>query len=239
MRTVIAISLLCCLTSLSNAQNTTGKNAPPDERVSALESLYQQYMGAEAPLFNGAIYIDYTHTISGNLPFWNGTREFTKGNICFNDITYKDVLIAYDVYKDKLLIQHPVNYKIFEVQPVAIQYFELSGRRFVALPALEKGLRPGFYELIYGGLKSTVYSKHIKQLSQDLSENTTRYNFQNSNVYYVFRKGQLSKVTNRKSLFQAYNNEDVRSFVKSNNLDTKKDLSDVLKSVATYYDELY
>ncbi len=239
MKTAITISLLCCLTSLSNAQNATGKNAAPDERVSALERLYQRYMGAEAPLFSGAIYVDYTHTISGNLPFWNGTREFTKGNICFNDIMYRDVLIAYDVYKDKLLIQHPVNYRIFEAQSVETKYFELSGRRFVALPALEKGLRPGFYELVYVGQRSTIYSKHIKELSQDLSENTTRYNFQNSNVYYVLCKGQLSKVTNLKSLLQAFKNDNVKSFVKSNNLDIKKDLGEALKSVATYYDKLY
>ncbi|GEM_PF-4964897 len=230
MKKKITIILLCCCISQAKAQNATHKNT-------SLDSLYQNYMGTEAPLFSGTIYVDYAHTISGNLPFWNGTRDFVKGNIFFNNILYKDVPVAYDVYKDKLLIQHPVNYKIFEAQPAATHYFELSGKRFVALTASENGMRPGFYELTYSGEKSAVYTKHIKELAQDLSENTTKYHFQNSTLNYVYREGGFFKVTNLKSLLQAYQGDGVKNFVKSNKLDTKKDLAEALKAVAGYHDQ--
>ncbi|MCH5719434.1 hypothetical protein [Niabella hibiscisoli] len=238
MKTIMMLSLLLGGAAYAGAQVATGGNAIENQKVLALADLYQSYMGVEAPLFNGPIYIDYAHTISGNLPFWNGSRDFIKGSVVYNDILYKEVLINYDVYKDKLLIQHPVNYKIFEIPPQEITYFEFSGRKFVPLTASEEKLRTGFYELVFAGHKSVIYGKQVKELSQDLSENTTRYHFKNSTVYYVYKEGRPFKITNVKSLVQAYKNDQVRDFIKSNKPDIKSDFPGTLKSVATYYEKL-
>lgn len=238
MKKIVAAGLFWSWMCPANAQSVQGENAIPFEKQAAFQNYYQQYMGAEAPLFNGALYVDYTHTVSGSLPFWNNTRDFVKGSILFNNILYTDVLINYDVYKDKLLIQHPVNYKIFEVQLKDITWFDLASYRFTAIHTPEKGLRPGFYEVVYSGRNSAVYGRHSKELSQDLSENTARHSLTGKCVYYVYRGGQSFKITTIKSLLQAYKNDEIKNYIKSSKLNVKKDMQTVLKSVAMYYDQL-
>lgn len=238
MKKIVAAVLFWSWIHPVNGQSLQGENVKPFEKQTVFQNQYQQYMGVEAPLFNGALYVDYTHTVSGSLPFLNNTRDFVKGNVVFKDILYTDVLINYDVYKDKLLIQHPVNYKIFEAQQKDIAWFDLASHRFAAIHLTEKEFRPGFYELVYNGRKSTVYGKHSKELSQDLSENTARHSFVSKCVYYVYLGGQSFKITTLKSLLQAYKKEEVKNYIKNNKFDIKKDKQAVLKSVAMYYDQL-
>ncbi|MGN7786594.1 hypothetical protein ACTJIJ_18820 [Niabella sp. 22666] len=238
MKRIVAAGLLWSWMYPANAQSIRDENTILFEKQMVIQNQYQQYMGAEAPLFNGALYVDYTHTVSGSLPFWNNTRDFIKGDISYKNILYKGVLMNYDVYKDKLLIQHPVNYKIFEVQQKDIAWFDLTPHRFSAIQFTEKGLRPGFYEVVYNGRKSAVYGKHSKELSQDLSENATRHSFVSRCIYYVYRDGQSFRITTMKNLLQAYKNEEVKSYIKNKKFNVKKDMQTVLKSVALYYDQL-
>ncbi|MCH5684904.1 hypothetical protein LWM68_12025 [Niabella sp. W65] len=69
MKKIVAAVLFWSWMCPANAQSVQGENAIPFEKQAAFQNYYQQYMGAEAPLFNGALYVDYTHTVSGSLPF--------------------------------------------------------------------------------------------------------------------------------------------------------------------------
>lgn len=80
-------------------------------------------------LITGGQYEEVAKTIEGH-PFYE-SRQFENGSLQINGITYPQVPLLYDCYRDQVLTFHPIYRQKLLINPEKVDQFELSnGERF-------------------------------------------------------------------------------------------------------------
>ena len=240
MKTTIAtfILLLCAVTIHAQPPNTDSIGYR--DAIAAAKDLYLQYMGKEAPIFNGPVSRPFNYTLSEGSQYFIPIQN-PAGKVVYNGLMYTDVPLLFDVLNNKLITRKPSDNQAFEIQTSHVSHFELDKHRFTYLQtSLAKNMPAGFYEILYEGKKNSVYEMHTKLLNEELGEKFKKYVIEDNSIFYIKKGGAYYKVEKKKNLYQIYNNHEaeIKSFIKNNQLNVSKNTAAALIEIAGYFETL-
>lgn len=164
-------------------------------------SSYQQELPYFQELITGGQYAEPSSLIKGD-PYF-ATRQFEKGSLRINGITYPQVPLVYDSFQDQLVTFHPIfNQKIL-IKPEKIDGFTLSrGQLFRFFPGNDSFLHRGngIYQVLgqgdaYALAKHYKTTKEVRELSRYDAE------FVEKVAYFIWRDGKFSSIKNASQAF--------------------------------------
>lgn len=191
----LVVSFLFLTLPVANAQ-VAGANLP-------FLSSYKEEIRYFQELITGGQYAAPSPLIKGD-PY-HFSRQFETGSLRINGITYPEVPLVYDVFRDQLVTFHPVfNQKIL-IKPEKIDGFTLSNGqlfRYLAGNASYTHHGNGIYEVLAQGkalalAKRYKTSKSIRELSRYDEEYVPKVD------YFVWREGTFFSVSSSKQAFLA------------------------------------
>jgi hypothetical protein len=229
------VGLLCC------SIQCIGQALPADTMflTSAKENqvrLYTEYIVGQTRLNNGSEHRDYLSR-NDEHPYF-GEDDWQYGNIVYDEESYENVPLFYDLMRDKVITEHSINGSKLELISEKIARFSLAGHTFQRLNRDEsKIITDGFYDLLYDG-KTKVYVRREKALQQKVESNDIIFNFQLKNRVYVFKDGAYHPVKKKSSLISLFEDkkQEVRAFLNKSGTKYKRDRENAIARVAEFYD---
>ncbi len=181
MRTILFLVALVFFKQVASAQ-VAGRDLP-------FLSSYQEEIPYFQELITGGQYAAPSSLIKGD-PYFV-TRQFEAGTLRINGISYPQVPLLYDIYRDQLVTFHPIfNQKIL-IKPEKIDGFEWGdGKLFRFFPGNESFLHHGngIYQVLGQG-KAIALVKRYKT-TRSLRE-IARYNLEyvEKKDYFLWKDG--------------------------------------------------
>lgn len=169
---------------------------------------------------NGVVYYNKFKTTSKN------TSQFleNKYNTCtlqYNNQTYYDVGLKYDVFNDLLLFK-PKSQMVLETSLITkqVDYFILKNKKFRKLETIlsDGTSQLGFFEEVEINAKSTLFIKHKKIYKVDPQSDKVSYIFYDLKIYYIFQNNKLEEISSKASIINLFptSKKEIKQFYKEN-----------------------
>ena len=204
-KTILLLILLLSITLYSQEKGAVKQN----------DSLIEN---SSLPLNNGIIYHNkYKNTLKNTNQFFE--NKYRKGTICYNNQTYFDVNLKYNVFED--LVFYKPNAKIgLEANLITkqVDYFIYANKKFKQLNYIDIVEKNGFFEEIEINNNITLYIKYKKVCKEDLSLGNIAYTFYDSKLYYILYNNQLLEISSKSSIISIFPNlkKEINTFYKEN-----------------------
>jgi len=229
------VGLLCC------AIQCVGQQLPTDTifLTSAKNNqirLYTDYIDGQSRLNNGSEHRDYLSR-NDEHPYF-GEDDWQYGSIVYDEESYENVPLFYDLSRDKVITEHSINASKIELISEKIERFSMAGHTFQRLKRDEsKTITEGFHDVLYDG-KTKVYVRREKALQQKVESNDIIFNFQQKNRVYVFKDGVYHPVKKKGTLIDIFGDkkQEVRAFLNKGGTKYKRDRENAIARVAEFYD---
>jgi hypothetical protein len=129
----------------------------PDTAVARLATTrtiqaWHDFIGAQAPLYNGIEHIMYPR-MTGHPYFDQEGMQY--GSIVYEGILYRNIPMLYDLVRDQPIVFNREGYML-GLSREKVKEFSLSGHRFIHTPS-------GFYDLLCSGT-ITILAKRTKSI---------------------------------------------------------------------------
>jgi hypothetical protein len=153
---------------------------------------------------NGTLYANYYKTVNNTHSYLN-SEVFENGNVVYENQTYNDVVLNYDVFKDDLLMKPSgVNDRRSVIlTPQKIQSFTFSGKTFVNLSYNKTAtvdFVKGFYEENFISRKFTFFIKHNKEKRELTSEGKIYDSFKVKNDFVLYFKNKFYDINSKRNI---------------------------------------
>jgi hypothetical protein len=187
-------------------------------------SAYQQEIPYFQELITGGQYAAPSSLIKGD-PYFV-TRQFVSGTLRINGISYPQVPLIYDIFRDQLVTFHPIfNQKIL-IKPEKIDEFAWSdGKLFRFFPGNEAFIHHGngIYQVLDQGNAIALVKRYKTTRSlRDIS----RYNeeYVEKQEYFLWKDGAFFLIKKSSQAFTALqlNPKELKKELKSKGLQFKK-----------------
>ena len=208
--------------------------------VSQAVNLYHQSTGDQSGLYNGPMYTGYPFRFESGTPFFDN-NSLDTGSILYDGIGYEQIPLLYENLKDLVIVMD--NGYFIQLNSKKIKAFSIPGHRFIRLDENEKslkGIRPGFYELLYNR-QFSVLKKTVKQIMDDLSgDNVVQKLINQSDNYYIRKDSALYDIRGKKDLYALFpeKKKELQQFVKKNKLNFSDDRGSALVSIVAFYEKI-
>ena len=200
---------------------------------------YKEQIAYFQELITGGQYEEPSPFIKGD-PF-HYSRQFERGSLRINGITYPDVPLMYDSYRDQLVTFHPIfNQKIL-IKPEKIDGFTLANRQqFRYFPGNESYLRHGngIYQVLGEGkaialAKRYKTTKALRELSRFNEEYLEKVEF------FICKEGVFYSVKNASNAYLSLglDPKTLKKVVKSKGLSFKQNPDGFLNFLVSYSGE--
>jgi hypothetical protein len=226
--------------------STHGQKNLSDSLASSLainfaSDLYHKVTEGNSRLYNGIEYIDpYQRKLLDGDPYFF-SDDWVDGDVFYDDQLYKNVALRYNIFSDKVVIEHSQIHTSIELIEEKIKYFIINEHLFIRLTPQEISgpLKEGFYNLLYAG-ESKVYVKRYKDIKEIIDQKSKTTQFLDRKKTYLFKDGQYLSISGKKSLINALvdKKNDVKRFISENRINYKKNPEPALVSIAKFYDSL-
>jgi hypothetical protein len=231
---------LFLLPSLSVAQQALF-NATYPERLEPLFERYNASIGEGAAIYNGPEYEGNDLTIAGN-PFFL-SKNFVYGSVIYMGFRYDSIVMAYDCFRDELILAYPMVNEFFAIVPVKsrIDAFQIHAHEFVQIrdenkyPGIEE---TGFFDVVYNG-EHRILARREKRAASYVTGNYLQ-RFEPDDYYYIRKDGIYHKVQGRRGLLNLFKDHkrELRRFIRQSNYDFKDGTDALLREAGAYLDEL-
>ena len=226
----------------SLAQNRNDIRDPLDSALELAQTLYQNVQSRNSLVYTGRGYYDAYSDVKGHQFFYDDYWEL--GNVTFDENTYKDIFLRYDINKDLLMIEN-FNSNGF-MSPIKlyspkVKTFELHGFKFIRLERdTVAGIREGFYNLLYDSDSIQVLIKRRKEIVKSNEINSVQEEFIVRDRIYIRLGGNFHRVRKRNSILKIMidRKKDVKRYIKQNQYDFKNDPEMQIVDIVKYYDSL-
>ena len=201
-------------------------------------AFYQQSTQDQPRIYNGRRYKPYRMGFLSGTPFYQSDL-YTAGSVIYEDGVYENVKLLYDQVADMLILQ---GYFGIELISERVAQFTLYGHTFNRLVQDSVNNLPasGFYEKLYKG-RIEILKKEKKIIKENLSDTEgVRGEISGKIYYYLKKNGLYYLIKNQRTVFELMKDRqsEIQHFMKSNNLNFKKDKENTLTKIAGYYDQL-
>jgi hypothetical protein len=234
-RILLAIFVIFVLLSdISGASAKQVKNVLPCLPEAEPDTIVDKQL-----LFNGRLWRNLYYNIRGGEFLF--TQDWLTGNVIINEVTFKNVLLRYDIYNDQLLTM--INRGAFiQLNKELIKGFTLL---YQSIPNnfenFGSGTEPsvnGFAQIIYKG-KTSLLLKQKKQIKKLAVEN--KYDeFYQTDILYILKDGNFSRISGKKDMINVLSDrrEQIKSFIRDNKIRVRKKRPASFCPVLEFYDSL-
>lgn len=169
--------------------------------------------------YNGlAYYNKYQNTSRNTSQFLE--NKYNKGILQYNNQTYYDVNMKYDVLEDLLLFK-PTTQLAIETSFITTQvdYFIIKNTKFKKLETITDSIKNvGYFEENEINEKSTLYIKHKKIEKVDSRSDNLSHVFYDYKIYYLFYNNKLEEISSKNSIIHLFPTlkKEIKKFYKEN-----------------------
>lgn len=209
-----------------------------------MQNDYYQDKISLTKLYNGPEYIDYTKlytTTNGHQFFLS--PEKTNGSVIYDNHTFHNVKIAYDIARDQVVVQHADNPFTLKLINKNVQEFTIEGhnfKRLVSDSSNQSVIQTGFYELLFDG-ELKIYARRKKAAQEKTEQSSITLEFISDNKFYMEKSNLFYYIKNKSYLIKllGIREKEVRDYVKNKKLRFKKAQreTDIL-SIVQYFQSL-
>lgn len=209
--------------------------------VKNAHELYSRSLGVGSHLLNGVQYKEYIANLDDvGHPYFE-SDDWVEGSVHYDGDLYEGVAILYDLLQEKVVIEHPYAGLKLELISEKINYFSLSGHRFVRLDAdtmKNSPIHTGFYDVLYDG-RVKLYAKRRKEKKEQIVQTELQVQFLKSDRIYILKQGLYIPVKTKSSLLDVFNDRksDLRKYIRKNKINFRKHREDAITRVVSFYDE--
>ncbi len=204
-------------------------------------AFYNKYIGESSHLYSGSEHAPYEFRINGNPYFESNLLQ--NGSINYNDILFRNVLMAYDIVRDEVTTnRYNENFRMKLVSE-KIAYFSLFGHFFVRLvqDSLSKSLIPtGFYDRLYNG-KIKLFAKRQKIIKETVTaDEGDKLWFEENDLYFFYKNEKYYSIKSKNDLLDFFRDrkKDVKRYLRKNKIKFNKDKETTILKSVEYYDQL-
>ncbi len=186
---------LLALPFISNAQQT--KSAP--EMLETFDAI----IGLEnTKLYNGKRHYNTYKVTKENHNFFT-SPIFIKGNVNYNEATFYNVNLKYDIFKDQLIFKPNKTNAYINIELIQdkVTSFELEDHNFVNSNTIieNQDIVTGYLEVIYKTNTLTFYAKRKKMVKERVKGNKLIYLFNDDPSYYLYYAHTFSEIKSSNS----------------------------------------
>lgn len=163
---------------------------------------YKEELPYFQELITGGQYVESPKSIEGH-PFYF-SRQFGEGSLMINGITYPEVPLMYDVYKDEVITFHPIYNQRILINPDKIDEFSLSnGERFKYFEGNESYSNNlnGLYQILKDG-ENTVLVKRFKTTKSNRDISIYTDEFVEKKDFFILKTGVFTQINNSKQAIE-------------------------------------
>ena len=234
------LQLLCALmflTTLTQAQPAQTDTAFVSASSANAKKVYLSAVHSQSHLYNGGQYIDY-NSLADEHPYYL-SEDWMTGTIIYDGQRYEDVSILYDIWADKVIVEHFTG-AFIELVTAKISSFEIRGhsfRKFTKADDSKGAITEGFYDVLYDG-KTKVVARHEKLFEETIQSQQLVREFNEKNKYYIIRNGAFFPANSKRAVLQILSDKkkELRKYIRDYALDFRKRETSIV-SVAKFYDQ--
>lgn len=191
-------------------------------------------------LYNGKVWRDlYSNKVNGDEYLYS--KNFLPGAVTFNNRSFKNLNLRYDIYNDEILILTNQG-NILElnkemVDSFALEYDDIT-HNFENRGADSTDLLKGYVEVLYKG-NTSLYIKHIKVISR-LAQGKPYDSFEDTHRIFLSKDGKIKRVNSKKELISLMDDkqEQIRIFIRSHKIKLSKKNPGSFVQVLRFYDSI-
>jgi hypothetical protein len=197
--------------------------------------LYDQTLNENSHLYNGNEFIDPFERQSLNGHAYFLTDDWLEGFIYYDGQYYENIPLKYDLFRSRIIVEHPKSHQQIELIPEKIKYFGLRDQFFVRL----QSPTVGFYARIYDG-EVKIYALHYKTTQDNLTTKTKTTEFITKRKLYIFKNNVYYLVNSKGSALTVFKEEksELKKMLNQENISFKKNKEFALKRMGEYVDQL-
>ncbi|HTE33200.1 MAG TPA: hypothetical protein VK666_22605 [Chryseolinea sp.] len=228
---------------LSVASATTGLSQPNRPDTGFLDSArtiqlneYNSLIGGNSRLYNGIQYKDYVPDNEEH-PFF-GVDDWSPGSVTYDDESYEDVNMFYDISQDKVITEHTPSGGKIEMISNKVDRFTINDHQFVHLREDKDGvIANAFYEVLFDG-KVKLYARRQKQLQTKMELGHIVHYFSVANRVYIFKDGHYARVRTKKSVYAVLNDhrKEVAAALRANKIRFRRQREKAITIMLQEYD---
>lgn len=237
----ICSTVLCCCLVYGKlfCQGDYGNDNFISKAVKNTEAAYHKSMGINAGVYNGIFYPGYDFKFTEGLPYFY-SNELTTGWVVCDGVRYDSILLQYDEVIDELIAANSTGK--MRLWTPRVTAFSIFNTVFVALKKDEKKdstEKPQFYQLLYKG-NMMVLEKEQKEIKENISGVDLQRFVVTRNNHYILKNGTWHTINSKKDFYKMVSDhkDEVKAFIKEQNLNFRKDKSNTLAQAVAYYEKL-
>ena len=199
--------------------------------------IYLSNIKEQSGLLNGRMNIPYLFHFESGSPFFE-SETFMNSDVIYDGVRYSDIPIIYDQVSAMIIMHAP--HGRLQLTSEKVARFTIEGHHFIRLEkdTLNK-IATGFYEQLYeGGI--IVLKKVEKLIREDLQSGVVLRYINQKDSYYLKDASGYHPVKKKGEILDVLHDhkQELQQFIKKNKLNFRKDMSNAIVQLASYYDQL-
>ncbi|WP_397446941.1 hypothetical protein [Polaribacter sp. R77954] len=202
-----------------------------DSSEQTLYTLFDKTVGASnTDISYGAIHTEKYKSLDNDHQYFK-SKQFYLGKINYQQQTFFNVSVKYNVAQDALLVR--IDNQTIVLESNLVSNFTLHNCHFINHSIL------GYVAVISDVKPLQFYKKHNKNKVKKLNESYIYYKFSDDNKYYLDYQSKLFSVSSKKDIIKIFPTykSDVKKFYKTNKSLLKKDLDQFYKKLIILLDK--
>lgn len=198
-------------------------------------AVYALAMNGQSNLNKGTEYPVYEALEPGEHAYFL-SDDWVIGSISYAGEVYENVPMQFDLFREKIVVEHSITHILMELINANIKWFTLADHRFTNIRS-SNGKREAFYELLYDG-KVKALAKHEKTLQKHVRNKRVTYFFSARTLYYIFKDGSFYPIGSKRSALDAFSEKEseLKQLLSREKINFKKNRASALARMAEYYD---
>lgn len=187
------------------------------KETKAIYTLFDQTIHlSNTSLSYGKLYQEQYRTLNDNHQYLS-SREFTKGNVTYQNQTFYEVDLKYDISEDFLIVH--IEEKSIVLEKAMVTTFTLLKKTLEHIEKSENtevtnykyteknfinNIKLGYLEFLYGDEQLAFYKKNKKNRRKKLNESFVYYKYLENPIYYLEIGNEFYEVKNKKDLIKYF-----------------------------------
>jgi|WetSurMetagenome_2_1015567.scaffolds.fasta_scaffold00062_39 hypothetical protein len=207
------------------------------KKITAADDVY----GSDPRLYNGRLYTAFYRMNTENNQYL-ASSQFEPGTVTLRGVTYRDLLLNYDIYNQQLLLEYNSNpgfTSVIILSDAWLESFSIKDKKFRVFPVSDKENR--IYQEIGSGQTRILYFWK-KNLQFDNINGNSKWIFSNPvREMSLLTDGKTDKYRNNRSFVNLFSREkkrEIREYIHSHRINVKKAGDEIMEQLIIFCNTL-
>ena len=184
-----------------------------NEKTKLIYKAFDQIVGLKnTDLGYGKIYVEKFRVLEGFDQYFF-QNDFIKGDVTYQNQTFYDALLKYDLDEDELIVNIPSTFesKTILLEKAQVKRFTIHQKNFI-------NTEEGFLEIIHSSDSFSFFKKNTKEKKKKLDKSFLYYKFIEKDFYLLKKENSFYEIKNKKDIYKLFpgNKKEIISFYKTN-----------------------